>query len=530
MSRGNRRLSLKKLGCCLHFFLGLGVLKSHSQNSKIIPEPLTLQVNEATAPFALDANVGIIADPALLSEARLLAVFLQQVAPFTPPVLQKEDKRPAKAIILTLQKSNESNLEGYTMEITDKQIRIVGESNAGVYYGVMSFLQLLSPEQKEASTFKIPAMRIMDKPRFGWRGLMIDCSRTYIDPVYLKKTIDRMSFYKLNKLHLHLTDDQGWRMEITKYPLLAEKASLFAKKYNEPKEFQGYYSKQELTDLINYAAQRHVEVVPEIESPGHGVAALNAHPSLSCFGQIPQTFPYFAGPGVSNEIFCAGNDSTYTFFKDVLKEVTDVFTSKYIHLGGDEAPKGMWEKCPKCQNKIKVQGLHDEEQLQAYFMQEISKSFQKQKRPIAWDEILEGKPSKNFIIMTWREGDLPEKRISYQAAQQGYDVILSPTSHLYFDYSYNDINSKRIYAYEPIPIGASKEQISHYMGIQANFWSHIDRTETRIDSQLFPRLLALAERAWSEKTVTDYGLFSKRGNLHTSWLNFFDVKYSLQDK
>ncbi|MGV3604449.1 MAG: beta-N-acetylhexosaminidase [Dyadobacter fermentans] len=500
-----------------------------AQNLRIIPQPTQFELHSSAAPFHFDKEVSIIADPALSPEAKVFSGLLQHITGLTIPVQDKKDTKPSrKTIRLTLQKPLVNN-EGYKIDITGDQVLISGSDAAGAYYGAMSLLQLLSPENGPVSRI-LPAARITDKPRFEWRGLMIDCSRTFIDPVYLKKTIDRMSFYKLNKLHLHLSDDQGWRLAIKKYPLLAAKSARFAQNYNEPKEFEGYYSQAQITDLVRYAAQRHVEIIPEIESPGHEIAALNAYPSLSCFGSIPPTFPFFAGPTVTHEIFCAGNDSTYTFFKDVLNEVADVFPSGYVHLGGDEAPKTNWAKCPKCQRKIKAQGLQNEEELQAYFMQEISKPIQKRKRTIAWDEILEGKPDKNWIIMAWREDEKPEKRISYRAAQEGYDVIVSPTSHLYFDYQYNHVNSKRIYAYEPIPAGASDEQARHYLGMQANFWSHIDRTETRIDHQLFPRLLALAERSWSAKTVTDYNLFFQRSQLHASWMTFFDIKYSREDQ
>lgn len=523
-----KNFSFKMLGCYLIFFLGSGFIQAYSQNSKIIPQPLKMELRTAD-PFLFDENVTVYSDVELSSEANLFTELLNKLTGISIPVLFDEDKDSSrKTIRLVLQQTNEPNLEGYTMDITEKQVTISSRSTTGIYYGAMSLLQIFLP-MEGATSYRIPAMQIEDQPRFGWRGLMIDCSRTFIDPEYLKKTIDRMSFYKLNKLHLHLTDDQGWRIDIKKYPLLAAKASGFAEKYNEPKEFQGYYTQEQLTDLINYAAKRHVEVIPEIESPGHELAALNAYPELSCFGNIPPIFPFFSGPGINHEIFCAGNENTYTFFEDVLNKVADVFPADYLHVGGDEAPKSMWEKCPKCQSKIKVQGLHDEEELQAYFMEEISKTVQKRKRVIAWDDILEGKPNKNWIIMVWREGQIPEKSTSFKAVQQGYDVILTPTSHLYFDYSYDRIDSKKVYAFEPIPASATQEEISHYLGIQANFWSHIDRTETRIDSQLFPRLLALSERSWSEETVTDYKHFFKRRQLHTFWMKFFDINYSVQD-
>ncbi|HTE24220.1 beta-N-acetylhexosaminidase [Flavitalea sp.] len=495
----------------------------------IIPRPASMTLNPGND-FVIQAQTQIIADEGFSTEAELLAGYLKAATGLTIRVRKKPDSKRPNANITLRKDAASGNLqpEAYTLSVNANQVIITAGDAAGIYYGGVSFVQLLTPLDTAKKLFNVRPVIIQDKPRFSWRGIMLDCSRTFLSIDYLKRNIDRMSFYKLNTLHLHLTDDQGWRLEIKKRPLLQTKGATFAKNYNEPKEFEGFYSQKEIAELLKYAAARHVTIVPEIEIPGHSIAPLYAYPELSCTGNIPAVFPFFSGPGIANDIFCAGNEGTYDFFKDVLNEVTSLFPVKYVHLGGDEAPKAHWKVCPKCQNKMKTLGLQNEEQLQGYVMNRIGNFLPTgSKRPIGWDEVLDGDNlEKKWIIMAWQNHQRGVKAI-----KTGYDVVMTPTSHLYFDYNYATTNTEKVYSYEPLrdEDNITSGQQKHVLGIQANFWSHIARTESRIDYHIYPRALALAERAWSDRSVTDYQNFSKRKNIHTYWLNFFDIKYNRKD-
>ena len=348
---------------------------------------------------------------------------------------------------------------------------------------------------------------------------MLDCSRTFQSVEYLKKTIDRLGFYKMNTLHLHLTDDQGWRIEIKKYPELTQKGARFSAKYKEPQSHQGYYTQQELRELVSYAAERGVTIVPEIEMPGHSRAALLCRPGLSCAGAISDDlYPYFKGPGITRDILCAGSEDTFRFLEDVLNEVMDIFPSKFIHVGGDEAPKDRWKTCSKCQARIKAEHLTDEHELQSYFMRRIEKHLNaKGRRLIGWSEILEGGLAPNAAVMDWIGG-------AAQATKEGHDAVMSPTSHCYFDYPYSQINTKQAYDFNPIA-GLTPGQMKHVLGVQACFWSHIDREPALVDRQLYPRLLSLAERGWSPASVSDWQSFEPRLKAHLAWLRDFGIAF-----
>jgi hexosaminidase len=351
---------------------------------------------------------------------------------------------------------------------------------------------------------------------------MLDCSRTFQSPGYIRRTIDRMSFYKMNVLHLHLTDDQGWRLEIRKYPELTVKGARFPERYAEPPAHQGFYSQAEMRDLISYAAARSVTIVPEIEMPGHALAALSCFPGLSCSGGPFEIYPFFKGPNITNDIFCAGNDGTFEFLENILGEVAALFPSEFVHVGGDEAPKDSWNKCPKCRARIQSEGLKDEHELQSWFMRRVEKTLLKHgKRLIGWDEILEGGLAPGAAVMSWRgtSGGIA-------AANTGHAVVMSPTSHCYFDYTYEKIDSRRAYSFEPVPADLPADKVRHILGLQANFWSHIDREPEKVDRQLFPRLLAIAERGWSAKEAVDWADFSRRLRYHLAQLDRLGVRYN----
>ncbi len=509
----------KSLWTLIFFFAGYMVLQAQPT---VIPQPLSMHLR-GDEKLAVNSGLYIQYDSKLAAEANLLSQDLKKVTGIDVKVGQNAPKNASifTIITLTLDKSVTSGDGSYGLQINNKGVKITASEASGIFYGGVTLQQLLNQPTKDNKYWQFPLVEIQDKPRFGWRGLMLDCSRTFMAPEYLKKTIDRMSFYKLNTLHLHLTDEQGWRLEIEKYPLLTKQGAYFDKKYNEPKEFEGFYTQQQIKEIVAYAQRRHVQVVPEIESPGHCTAALNSYPQLSCTGKTDDIAPFFDRGGL--DVFCAGNPDSYKLLNEVIKETAGLFPSPYSHLGGDEVPKNRWKECPKCQAAMHANNIKDEEKLQSYFMSQLGTEVEKyHKRPVAWDEILDGGGiNKNWVIMVWRD-----QETGMRATKDGYDVVMSPSSSLYFDELYSITNTKNVYTYEPIPADASPEEKKHYLGIQGNFWSHICRTESKIDYQLFPRVLALAERAWSDQTVNDFDNFAKRKAGHIYWLNFFDIKYN----
>jgi hexosaminidase len=482
----------------------------------LIPYPASIQHLDGT--LELGTEAAIFAEPGTTGTAEILRTFLLQEFDLKLPILTREDKR-AKGIRLTLEPTGqESSTDGYSLDVLPEGVTIAAATVNGLSNGTQTFKQILlsrdSNSNGDSETVRTPCVSIQDEPRFSWRGLMLDCSRTFQTLDYLRKTIDRMSYYKMNVLHLHLTDDQGWRIEIDRYPELTAKGSRFAQRFGEPEHTQGSYSKQELRNLVQYASSRGVTVVPEIEMPGHSLAALSCYPNLSCEGGPFEVFPFFKGPNITEDILCAGNDQTLEFIKHVLEEVLEVFPSQYIHVGGDETPKASWEKCPKCQNRIKAQGLKNEEELQGWFIQEIGKWLQtKNRKLIGWDEILEGHVPQDAAVMSWRgiEGGI-------EGASAGHQVVMSPVSHCYLDFSPIQTPLKKMYLYDPVPESLTAEQAELILGVQGNHWSHIDRTPSRVDAMIYPRLLAIAERAWSPSDFRDWEDFESRLSFHYDYL------------
>jgi len=371
--------------------------------------------------------------------------------------------------------------------------------------------------------WELPCLSIEDNPRFKWRGLMLDCSRTFISKEEVKKYIEVLSFFKMNVLHMHLTDDQGWRIEIKKYPELTRIASRFHPSYNEPEEYQGFYSQEDMKEIIGFAADRNVEIVPEIEMPGHSYEVFAALPQLSCKGDTAIIHPWTRGAGIHNEIFCAGKDQTFVFLENILDEITTLFPSQYVHIGGDEAPKAHWKTCEKCQKRIKDLGLKDENELQSWFVKRIEKYLNsKGKKLIGWDEIMDGGLSKSATVMYWRSWD---KSVAQKIPSIENDIVMTPTSHCYFDYTYEKISTEKMYAFNPVFNKNQPNDNKNILGVQANFWSHLDRTAPRIDRQLFPRLLALAEVGWTQNDRKDWGDFKARLDSKLKILDTMGIYY-----
>jgi hexosaminidase len=415
--------------------------------------------------------------------------------------------------------------EGYELIVSPQAIRISAGTAAGLFYGVQTLRQLLPPEIETRAPAKtrmeVPCVSMRDNPRFSWRGLMLDCSRTFLPLAYIKSTIDRMALYKLNVLHLHLTDDQGWRLEIKRYPKLTTVGARFADRYGGG---GGYYSQQEMRDLIGYAKERNITVVPEIEMPGHSLAALAAYPELACDLPLRPTFevhPFWEGPLEFSPPLCAGNDRVFEMFGEILSEVTELFPSEFIHVGGDEVPKDSWSKCPRCQARIKDEGLKGVEELQSYFTRRIEKIVAaKGRRLVGWDEIIQGGLAPGATVMSWRgtEGGVA-------AVNLGHDVVMTPNGNCYFDYSYHTTPTEIVYAYDPIPKEFSDALAKHILGVQASMWTHIAVNQKAIDYQMFPRLAALAEVAWSPQQIRDWSDFNARLDRHFRRFHLLGIRY-----
>ncbi|MEA5141221.1 beta-N-acetylhexosaminidase [Arcicella rigui] len=506
-----------------------------AQSIDIIPKPVSVVMSQEK--FTLNSATSIILPSATLRKnAQFLQEALHSLTPFSFPILENTS---ANFILISIDTAKVAQKEGYQLSITKNEIKIIGHDEAGVFYGIQSLIQVAYQAQNKG--FNLAACRIEDYPRFPYRGLHLDVGRHFFPISFLKKYIDLLAFYKINTFHWHLTDDQGWRIEIKKYPHLQSVAAfrnetIIGHKKDFPhrfdgKKYGGFYSQDEVKSLVKYASEKYVNVIPEIEMPGHASAALAAYPHLGCVGASYKTATFW---GVFDDVFCAGNDSTFTFLQDVLSEILPLFPSKYIHIGGDECPKARWKVCPKCQKRMKDEHLADEHELQSYFIRKIEKFLNAQGREIiGWDEILEGGLSPNASVMSWR-GEAG----GIAAAKQKHNVIMTPESHLYLDY-YQSLHAdeptaaasftplSKVYSYEPFSTELNHEDEQYIKGVQANIWTEYTPQPEQVEYMVFPRALALSEIAWSPKTHKNYADFLSRLRQHRSILqqkkvNFFD--------
>lgn len=508
---------------------------SFAQNIAIIPKPVSVVMSQEK--FTLNSATSIIQPSATLRKnAQFLQEALHSLTPFSFPILENTS---ANFILISIDTAKVAQKEGYQLSITKNEIKIIGHDEAGVFYGIQSLIQVAYQAQNKG--FKLAVCRIDDYPRFPYRGLHLDVGRHFFPISFLKKYIDLLAFYKINTFHWHLTDDQGWRIEIKKYPRLQSISAfrdetIIGHKKDSPhrfdgKKYGGFYSQDEVKTLVKYASEKYVNIIPEIEMPGHASAALTAYPHLGCVGNAYTTATFW---GVFDDVFCAGNDSTFTFLQDVLSEILPLFPSKYIHIGGDECPKARWKVCPKCQKRIKDEHLADEHELQSYFIRKIEKFLNTQGREIiGWDEILEGGLSPNASVMSWR-GEAG----GIAAAKQKHNVIMTPESHLYLDY-YQSLHAdeptaaasftplSKVYSYEPFSSELNHEDEQYIKGVQANIWTEYTPQPEQVEYMVFPRALALSEIAWSPKTHKNYADFLSRLRQHRRILqqkkvHFFD--------
>ncbi len=448
--------------------------------------------------------------------------------------IRDHDKESENSIILKLEtKPEKFKNEGYTINISQKKILISAKKGAGLFYGIQTLRQLLyaklnDSKNKSYKNIALSSLDIKDLPVFGWRGMMLDTCRHYMPVPFIKKFIDHLAMYKLNRFHWHLTEDQGWRIEIKRYPKLSKisawrEETVIGHRRDTPNQYDGkkhggIYTQDQIKEIIKYAKDRYITIIPEIEMPGHSVAALAAYPEISCTGGPFEVKTIW---GVHKDVYCAGKEETFEFIENVLSEVMELFPSKYIHIGGDECPKERWKNCPDCQRRIKDEGLKDENELQSYFVKRIEKFLNsKGKKLIGWDEILEGGLAPDATVMSWRgmEGGV-------KAAKEGHNVIMSPTSYCYFDYYQGNpkteplaiggmLELKKVYSFEPIPSELSEEEKTHILGGQANLWTEYISTPDHAEYMMFPRIAALAEVLWTRKVLRRWNDFHKRVKTH----------------
>lgn len=525
-----KRISFNLMGVlCILFstcFYACSEKRTLNSDYEIIPKPLDVNC-KGDASFLLKDGVAVIYpenNQKMQDNAEFLVNYVEKQ---TGVKLTSHAGMPVDgAICLTLD-LNDDNAEAYKLIVNDKRVCISGASEAGVFYGIQTLRKSLPVAQD--INVNLSAVEIYDKPRFAYRGAMLDVARHFYTVDEVKTFIDMLALHNINRFHWHLTDDQGWRIEIKKYPKLMSVASerketVVGRWYSgiyDGKPYGGYYTQDELRDVIDYAAKRHITIIPEVDLPGHMQAALTAYPELGCTGGPYEVRTIW---GVSQDVLCVGNDFTLQFVKDVLSEVADIFPSEYIHIGGDECPKVRWEKCPKCQERIKSLGLksdakHTKEQrLQSYMIQEAAKYLkEKGKRIIGWTEILEGGLVPDATLMSWigESGGI-------EAAHQHHDVIMTPNTYLYFDYYQSKkvedeplaiggyLPIEKTYNYEPMPKELTKEEQQYIKGVQANLWTEYIPVFSQVQYMVLPRLGAAAEVQWTDPSKKDYKDFLRR--------------------
>ena len=486
-------LFLWVLGMCFHAHPILA--------QSVIPVPLKME--QGTGSFLLSEKTRLYTN-LQGGEAELWENYLKAL-----PVQLKEarmkDRKQMLFLLITPKTPQLPSPESYTLSVTSQRIEIRATSGAGLFYGMQTLLQLMQPAS--TGSYSVPSVEIEDTPRFAYRGLMLDVSRHFSTKEFIKKQIDALAYYKINRLHLHLTDAAGWRLEIKKYPLLTDFAAWRTDptwkkwwnggrkylRYDEPGASGGYYTQDDIREILEYARQHYITVIPEIEMPSHSEEVLAAYPQLSCSGE-----PY------KNSDFCVGNEETFTFLENVLTEVMELFPSEYIHVGGDEAGKSAWKTCPKCQKRMKDEHLANVDELQSYLIHRIEKFLNNHgRRLLGWDEILQGGIAPNATVMSWRgeEGGIA-------AVTSGHHAIMTPGAYCYLD-SYQDapysqpeaiggyLPLKKVYAYDPVPASLTAEQAKLVYGVQGNLWVEYIPTPEHVEYMIYPRMLALAEVAWS---------------------------------
>ena len=513
------------LGMCFHAHPILA--------QSVIPVPLKME--QGTGSFLLSEKTRFYTN-LQGGEAKLWEKYLKAL-PVQLKEARKKDRKQMLLLLITPKNHQLPSPESYTLSVTPQQILIRATSGAGLFYGMQTLLQLAQPSG--AGSYSIASVEIEDTPRFAYRGLMLDVSRHFSTKEFIKKQIDALAYYKINRLHLHLTDAAGWRLEIKKYPLLTEFAAWRTDptwkqwwnggrkyvRFDAPGAYGGYYTQNDIREILEYARQHYITVIPEIEMPSHSEEVLAAYPQLSCSGE-----PY------KNSDFCVGNEETFTFLENVLTEVMELFPSEYIHVGGDEAGKSAWKTCPKCQKRMKDEHLANVDELQSYLIHRIEKFLNNHGRHLlGWDEILQGGIAPNATVMSWRgeEGGIA-------AVTSGHRAIMTPGAYCYLD-SYQDapysqpeaiggyLPLKKVYSYNPVPASLTAEQAKLVYGVQGNLWVEYIPTPEHVEYMIYPRILALAETAWSAPERKSWPDFHTRAlsavtDLQAKGYHPFDLK------
>jgi hexosaminidase len=555
---------MKKIAAILLFIsFSAGAQKSID----IIPRPVTYKGGNGY--FNLSKKTVIaVGDEGDRKAADFFNDYLQQIYGFKLDVDKQEGSNYIQ--LVTRKFIQKPEKETYTLTVNKNGVRIEGDSYASTFYGIQTLIQLLPVDYIDHDRLiadpklVIPFTTVYDYPRLSYRGMHLDVSRHFFPVSFVKRYIDYIALHKMNYFHWHLTDDQGWRIEIRKYPNLIQTGSWrdgtivgrYPGSSNDNIRYGGYYTQDEVRDVIRYAADRHITVIPEIEMPGHASAAIAAYPFLSCFPEQETHIPSHPSEasklkkgkkvqetwGVFEDVFCAGNDSTFAFLEGVLDEVTELFPSQYIHVGGDECPKSNWKKCPKCQARIRSLGLKDEHELQSYFIQRMEKYLNSKGRIlIGWDEILEGGLAPNAVVMSWRG-----EKGGIEAAKQNHNVIMTPQKPVYFDHAQTKVEDslvfggfnplENVYAYEPVPKELDSNKARFILGAQANLWTEYVGNERKAEYMLFPRMTALSEVLWSQPASKNWNDFQKRLQTafkkYDAWKTnyskaYFDIKATL---
>lgn len=515
------------------FFCVMATIAFAQKSLPLIPQPKNIESSNES--FEIDASVVIQTNNKNSFEALYLKELIKNEFGLELKISDQFINTKLIQLNIAIPDTVQFNKERYSLDISPKRILIYANANQGIFYGIQT-LQQLFPVKKDRP-FKISCVKISDEPKYAWRGMHLDVSRHFFPKDFIKKYIDYLVMYKMNTFHWHLTDDQGWRIEIKKYPKLTDvgawrKGSMVGH-YNDQKfddvSYGGFYTQEDIKEIIAYAEARHITVVPEIEMPGHAVAALASYPEFSCTGRRFEVAKIW---GVLDDVFCP-KEETFHFLEDVLTEVMALFPSDYIHIGGDECPKVRWKNCSHCQSLIQQEGLKDEHELQSYFIKRIERFVNsKGKKIIGWDEILEGGLAPNAAVMSWRgtEGGIA-------AAKQKHYVVMTPCSHCYFDHYQGEPKNEpvaiggytsveKVYSLEPTPAVLSKEEGKYILGAQANLWSEYISTPEHVEYMIMPRMAALAEVVWGTSNPVNYKDFQNRLIQHFSVYDKKGINYS----
>jgi hexosaminidase len=525
----------------LIFFFSIGMLvpsmvyseqveASFDQGINILPKPASLIQKEGV--FRLTEKTVFCATS---PESRIIATFFAKKIQQSSGLKLRITKKaiPGNTLHLKIDKSLDLGQEGYTLDVASDGIVLIAQTAQGLFYGMQTLMQLLPAEIESSipvsgTDWKIPCVFIRDSPRFKYRGMLLDVCRHFQSVECVKKQIETLALFKINTLHLHLTDDQGWRIEIKKYP---ELTSIGSKRIEgDGSEYGGFYTQEQIKELIAYASERFITIIPEIEMPGHAMAAIASYPSLACFSK---DFKVRNSWGVEEDVYCAGKEETFHFIEDVLNEVMALFPSDYIHIGGDECPKDRWKKCPLCQKRMQEEGLQNEQELQSYFMHRIQKIVAAYgKKMIGWDEILEGGLAPSAVVMSWRG-----EKGGIEAANLNHEVIMTPyDGGMYLDYYQGDpkveplalggfITLENTYSYDPYPKDLSVGKRSWILGAQCNVWGECIYNVDILEDRIYPRILALSELTWTPTELKNYPDFEHRVDAALVRLDMHHIHY-----